>query len=487
MKRESIVQVLGSNAFGRARWWQRVTLAALVMAPAVVSASTPAGCDVARPGVAHGAGGNNPQTADAVPCLTYTFYGYGETNVAVTSNGTVMHGGSYDPNHPASNVSDISGNVARSVDAGATWQFVPQPGRRGKSENRGAGDPLLWRDPLTDRVFFTSIGSGELTEEAYGDQGLCDTEISYTDDGGATWIDHPNPPNWGCPAFDFPQLFTGPPRNGETMPTSYPNVLYICKSSHAMPDRQCWKSLDSAVTLTEVPGSGGHDPRTVGIDGIVYGVVGSQLHWSSDEMATWNVGAAVAPFGGRPVVDGAGNVYLVGTVGNKVQVTYTSDRGATWSLPIDVQMPGVNHVHEPAIAVPATGAPGTVAVAYIGNGDASDVPNVPPTTTGGPHHGYITWTRNIFAADPVFRSVQVDSAVDPLLPYGFPAIANTSGTPSRADYIGVFVDDVGEDAGTPWAGFFKDMCALPGMCQRPNPDPLTTNWFGAVATVAPLP
>ena len=38
---------------------------------------------------------------------------------------------------------------------------------------------------------------------------------------------------------------------------------------------------------------------------------------------------------------------------------------------------------------------------------------------GGVYHGYITTTNNIFAVNPVFTSVQVDSNADPLLPFGF--------------------------------------------------------------------
>src|SRR5204862_7107709 len=124
--------------------------------------------------------------------------------------------------------------------------------------------------------------------------------------------------------------------------------------------------------------AGSHDPRTAGIDGIIYGVVSSRLHYSMDEGATWTLGKATAPFNGRPVVDSAGTVYLVGTSGNQVLVTYTKDRGNSWSTPIAVQMPGVNHFHQPTIAVPAVGPPGPVAVAYIGNGDAADASKVPP-------------------------------------------------------------------------------------------------------------
>lgn len=445
----------------------------------------PHGCDTSRPGVTHNAKGAKLGPANVVPCLTYTFFGFGEANVVVTKNGAVMHGGAYVPEPQAVPFPgfEIGGNVARTVNKGRSWQFVEMP-PPSNSPSRGAGDPLVWRDALTDRVWFTDIG--------WSPHFSCETEISYTDDGGKTWTHHPDPPFWGCPAFDFPQLFTGPPR-GSTPTTRYPNVVYVCKSSRAVPPRQCWKSLDSARSFIEIPGVDSHDPRTAGIDGTIYGVSENRLHYSTNEGTTWTVGKADVPFEARPVVDRSGTVYLVGISNNTVRVTYSKNKGNSWSAPITVQMPGVKHAHEPTIAVPAIGKPGPVAVAYMGNGDTEDSQGDSPYHTGRLHHGYITTTDNIFKKNPVFRSVQVDSVKEPLLPYGYPAgrvppgLGGTSTSPSRADYIGVYIADNGKI----WAYFFKDLCPNPGMCEcpkrgvcaRPNPHPVWTNWLGAVATV----
>jgi hypothetical protein len=426
-----------------------------------------------------------------VPCLTETFEDYGEANIVATAHGALLHGGVYDfgpgGDGPA-------GGIARSVTKGLRWDRATLPGRDLPPETaRGAGDPQLWRDPLTNRVWYTTIGGSLLTAEV----AICQVDLSYSDDDGATWVNNPDQPLWGCPAFDFPRPFTGPPRAGEKLRSRYPQVLYICKSAHIMPDRQCWKSLDGGVTFVEIPGSGQYSAWTADVTGVIYGVSDGQLNMSGDGMTSWLHVPVPDGFNGRLSVDRSGNVYLVGidarnlpvvTFARRPYQTAKRKQPVTWRTPLEVQLPGVQHVHQVALAV---GVPGQVAVAYVGSGDQNgDDGGSSLFHTGGPHHGYLTMTDDVFAATPVFRSVQVDSARAALLPYGFPAgrvppgLANTSTTPSRADYIGV---DVAPD-GAPWAVFFKDTCNTPVTCNPGNPTTVPastfTNWKGAVATMS---
>lgn len=206
---------------------------------------------------------------------------------------------------------------------------------------------------------------------------------------------------------------------------------------------------------------------------------------------TWHSNPVPTAFSSsQPAVDRDGNVYLVAVVNKPPEVTYSTNQGKTWSTPIAVEMPGVLQVHKPVIAVPALGAPGRVAVAYIGNSETSEnpvpqtwtcaVPFLPCGRVGGVYHGYITTTKNIFAANPVFTSVQVDSNADPLLPFGYNPDRPTV-TSSRADFIGIYMDA----KGTPWAYFYRDVCATEGNCLIPDHYPQGTNWVGVVATVAP--
>jgi hypothetical protein len=453
----------------------------------------------------HHANGATLGPAGVVSCLSTAFFGFGESEPVVTSNGTVMYGGAYPP---ASNAQICSGfitcgNIARTVNEGGTWQFVPMATE--SANGRGGGDPQLWLDPLTGRVFFTEIGSPfgfPPFPNPAAFLGLCQTELNYTDDSGQTWTTN-YPLGFGCPAFDFPHLFTGPPtfaadQAALSQPGAYPDVVYICKSSHLPPTpRQCWKSLDSGHTFTEIGGSptadvaGTMGASTADIHGLLYGMANGDLNISPDEGIIWNSEPVPAGFSSsQPAVDRDGNVYLAAVVNKLPEVTYSTDQGKTWSTPIAVEMPGVLQVHKPVIAVPALGAPGRVAVAYIGNSETSEkpvpqtwtcaVPALPCGLVDGVYHGYITTTKNIFAANPVFTSVQVDSNADPLLPFGYNPDGPTV-TSSRSDFIGIYMDA----KGTPWAYFYEDVCATEGSCLIPDPYPQNTNWVGAIATVAP--
>lgn len=597
MRRSTLLVI--SAMLGRSR--QRALMAALALVPISflaiqASAQPPAGCDPSRPGVTHGADASNAGSSDVVPCLTYGFIGFGEGNLVVSSSGDVMYGGAYfpdpQPEECVVGAYEISSNIARSTNKGGEWDFVdltptnspppPDPPFEGPPfgeipdgcgvplpQSRGSGDPRVWRDPLTDRIWMHNIGNS-LGRPPFPQpgafDGLCQTEISYSDDGGATWTNDPDPVGWFCPLFDFPHLFTAPrTTSGPAPPGAYPNAVYICKSIG--PAQACWKTVDNGAGLFKdfgFPGSlfsnGPPDftplelrRGTGGLDGTLYGVVSGVLRFSTDEGATWNDNGGVIPVTSRGVaVDAAGNVYAVGILDGKPQVTYSTDTGATWSTPVPVQAPGVGHAHDASIAVPPTGTPGPVAVAYVGSADEEDteITQIPNATggfniqAGGIHNGFMATTGDIFAANPVFQSVQVDSDAEPLLPYGFPATGNTT-TGSRADYIGVYFDEgdalqiadileffdqsvddgtltgrgilgplrlaalrstlslasllIGDEP-TPWGYFYKDVCGensgvvnvdpalcdcpIPGVCDEPNPHPMWTNWLGAVATVS---
>jgi hypothetical protein len=467
----------------------------------------PAGCDPGRRGTLHHANGATLGPAGDVPCLTTAFFGFGESEPVVTSNGTVMYGGAYPPAPNAQICTGFitCGNIARTVNKGGTWQFVPMATE--SANGRGGGDPQLWLDPLTGRVFSTQIGSSvgfPPFPDPRAFDGLCQTELNYTDNSGETWTtDYPL--GFGCPAFDFPHLFTGPPTTAADKAAlrrtgAYPEVVYVCKGADGLvpniPPRQCWKSLDSGHSFTEIGGSPTADvagimgASTADIHGRLYGMANGDLNISSDEGVTWNGTPVPAAFSRSDLaVDRDGDVYLAAVVNKLPEITYSTDQGKTWSTPIAVEMPGVRQAHKPVIAVPALGTPGRVVVAYIGNGETSEnpdpqtwtcaVPILPCGRVGGVYHGYITTTTDIFAAKPRFMSVQVDSNAHPLLPFGYnPAGATV--TASRSDFIGISMDANGR----PWAYFYRDVCANTGSCIVHDPYPEDTNWIGVVATIA---
>jgi hypothetical protein len=393
-----------------------------------------------------------------------------------------MYGSAYMPGLSYPEIASL----AQTTDAGGHWQFVPlqaSPGNNHAYPGRQPGDPKLFRDPVTNRVFYSN------------DAPPCGTsDLAVSDDDGASWTVKPSPTGavvQGCTPWDYEVLFTGAPRTS-TMTSDYPNIVYFCASTHMNPDRQCYKSLDGAETFTEIPGSGANNPVVADSTGVIYGSGNGTLTRSVDEGKTWTSTPVPAGFGGAitgaPAVDSRGNVYLLGTVDKLPALTYSTDKGAHWSAPVVVAMPGLSpdaprlrHFDTAAFVV---GKPGQVAVAYIGNSDTADTPSVPPYHSGGPHHGFITTTDNLLTAQPVFHSVQVDSDTDPLMPYGW-ATANSSADgalTSRIDYIGIDISRSGQ----PWAYFIKDRCAHTACATEgdtlKSSDTAFSTWAGAVAT-----
>jgi photosystem II stability/assembly factor-like uncharacterized protein len=88
-----------------------------------------------------------------------------------------------------------------------------------------------------------------------------------------------------------------------------------------LPDRQCWKSLDSGATFTEIRGSPAADKAgtmgasTADIHGLLYGMANGDLNISPDKGITWQSKPLPAAFSSsQPAVDRDGNVYLAAVV-----------------------------------------------------------------------------------------------------------------------------------------------------------------------------
>src|SRR5262249_39039283 len=83
------------------------------------------GCAPDRPAIAHHAGGVPVRVHEheraPIPCLTPTGYRAGEASIAVTNEGTVLFQSAFPE-------AGLPIGVLRSVDRGATWDFIDPQG-----------------------------------------------------------------------------------------------------------------------------------------------------------------------------------------------------------------------------------------------------------------------------------------------------------------------------------------------------------------------
>jgi hypothetical protein len=300
---------------------------------------------------------------------------------------------------------------------------------------------------------------------------------------------------------------------GQPQPVGYPNVVYFCANTNVgftspvITSRRCWSSLDGGTTFTERgtvlraqppvhPECAGQQEQYSAIDGsypqpmtdgslyLMVSCGGSTyLARSTDEAATFPV---IKRADGKPVtlplppaqpglslgasdlrIGPDNTMYLVDqeSVGTKstIVLRISTDRGLTWTNPLDLLAPGLTGVNNWAMAQYGD----QVAVAYLGH------------RTGPTWDGWVTSATGVRAAlaagrKPVLVSGQVNDPKRPLL-YGdnvqgagtfqLPApLGNTVPFPPPFD-IQVFGNDfIGATitpGGSAWGSFTQDCGPAP--------------------------
>jgi hypothetical protein len=321
------------------------------------------GCAPDRAAIAHHVGGvkvDAPRAADApVPCVTKTGYRVGEESIVVTNLGTVLLRPIRDVEAPAA----TKLGLVRSTDQGGSWE----------APNAPSNDTNMWADRTTGRVFWTSRGR---------------TDIS--DDDGKTWYSGGRTLN-----FDHIQVFGGPPiESMKYQMKDYPNVVYVCVGHSPL---KCQKSLDGGMTfgpeldipypqtpeVMAIQGSA-HDCSAFGLQGVVdkegtvivpYGPCNRPyVAISHDEGSNWQlvpvantneIGYGYPSLG----MDEGQNLYAawVGASDRLPYMSISRDHGMHWSTPLMIAAPGVN---EAAVPYLVSGARGQVAVTYYGSKNA---------------------------------------------------------------------------------------------------------------------
>jgi hypothetical protein len=369
--------------------------------------------------------------------------------------------------------------ILRSRDSGRTWSTLRLP------KGFATHEAHLTPDPVTGRLFITSLGLGQSSEK--GPE--CGTPLAYSDDEGSTW--HMAATRPGCPYTnlgDWPKVFTGPYK-GRPL-GSYSRAVYHCNIGPAVltnPLVGCWRSDDGGATFafqsflptlplagscgTEPPFPVLHATGSVDAAGVVrvplttcgrIGIMTSEDHaktwrWTDVGHAASNAGTAskVLTEPGTPPVDNFlnglisnvldedtdGNLYLT-WVDRVVQLAVSKDGGKTWK---------VRAVSPPSLRaqLPSLDArrAGEVALSYVATAD--------PGGTDVSHRwkAWMSYSADASASRPVFSS----GAISPRTVFtdgpGKPCCFGRSDSDGAifGEYTGVeFAPD-----GAAWAGFLR--------------------------------
>lgn len=395
----------------------------------------------------------------------------GEATLGVTSAGSIFFVGATMDQFPR-----VAMKVVRSKDGGRTWDVVWPTAADEITKYAYPIDPYLYVDPATDAVFATGLPVG------------C-ALLAYSRDDGDSWSsDRPI-----CGPMDHETIFAGPPVTSKT--TGYPRILYYCANAglHIPWSNTCSKSTDGGQTFLPTgdpafPSRGADDPLScIGPHG--HGVAGSDgkiylprvwcggepyVAISGDEGLSWDqvqvaaehesVGAAMEPGPANlppaPVhdasvaVDDQQNIYVTWAGRNRLPyLSISRDGGKTWTRPVAVGPPGVNEAWYPQIDV---GAPGEIAISYLGTEESPGQPFEAADYEDVTWHGFITRSADALSANPVFVTARVNPLEDPLMrgPCG----------PTRCQAQWDYQDVVIDSRGAAWA-IFMDQC-YEGTCDH---------------------
>jgi hypothetical protein len=432
------------------------------------------GCQTLRSAIAYHPGAEPmvPQPTNApAPCLVATGFGGSETQLAVTRDNTVVYepailtpgvaGTGYGAGLPGPQPSTqlSPGGLSLSANGGGSWSFDAPGGATWVPQ-----DDAVYVDRTTGRIFFYALspdpvpdtGSVPLQDQSPAGQ----AHLLTSGDDGKTWTETALE---GYIESENPRFTAAPAPAGGEHPANYPNVVYWCgnnivKAGLPVPSyRACYRSLDAGTTwqfasiLSSYPvpqqsacGTNGEtlqdgDPNYPegAPDGSLYveDNCGSStfLARSRDEGATWplvtNQGTPVAlPADGELRVGTNGELFLVYQAASGAVVAQTSnDGGRSWTPAEQLTPNGIGTIAQWAVS--ERGA-GQLALSYLVERGSTSV-----------YDGWLTWTSDLNAVEPVLWAVALNSPDDPM---------RTSSPPAaRDDFIGA---DIGPD-GVPWASY----------------------------------
>lgn len=383
-----------------------------------------------------------------------------EPTIAITSDGTIFYAAiTFENDVGGQGVPLPRTDILRSKDGGLTWEDVTpyMPGGVVRMHPE-TGDPMVYVDPATDRVFDIDQRLGV----------TCYT-VSFTDDLGESWLGAF--PACDAPPADHQTIVAAAPRAVPAGPL-YPNLVFVCWNQ--IYATACVRSVDGGMTYQRTPPPfRGVEPGKECIVGPVSSALVGHLKASPDGviyLPREECGAAVLAVsddsglswrtvlvserratGMDPAVavDAEGNVYYAfqdeGT--SRIFLATSTDEGATWSEAIDITPPGITAAHLPALVA---GDAGRVAMAWLGTNDPEGYEQeVEEGEANASWHGFVSILTDALAPTPAITTVRVNPADDPLVR----GVCGPGRCPGNYDFIDIQIDA----AGRPWAAFV-DAC-----------------------------
>lgn len=429
------------------------------------------GCRPNDPAVAHHAGGQLlvPQpTSRPVPCGVFTGFGGSETRIQVTNDGTVVYepavltpglaGTGFVPGAPGPRPqTQLSpAGLATSRNNGGQWKFVEPAGVTWVAQ-----DDQIYVDRTTGRLFYYALSVNPAPQS--GNVALQDqipageAHLATSGNDGRSWYETSLP---GYVESENPRFMTGRAPAGQPQPANYPNVAYWCGNTMMFTyiARLCYRSLDAGLTWQQrsilfsrgVPqhsecGSNqeefealdGNYPQAAP-DGSLYVMVScggtTYLARSNDEAASFPI---LKDAHGQPLqipaanelrIDPEWNFYAFSLSNDKLFLRTSSNRGLSWSKPLDITAPGASNIAQWFVAIRGAGQ---ISVSYLAQ-----------RTGQNGLFPMLTASHNALASDPTFYSAALSTT----------AIDAQPGMTAKDDFIGA---DVGRD-GTPWGSYYAD-------------------------------
>jgi hypothetical protein len=311
--------------------------------------------------------------------------------------------------------------LMRSSDAGRTWEAIP--GNATGSESQLTVDPFVYGDADFGRVFNVDLL-------------LAGSQVSYTDDGGATWA---STVATDAGANDHQSLVSGLAPDANTLLTpldpSFPKLVYYCVNEVSRSG--CSLSRDGGRSWAPTGGSpylgAGTNPGDGGNAGPVCSALAGHLQTdlngrlmqpsghcgqpylsiSEDGGTTWQqilVDAEIRAAEPHTEVatDRANNLHYLwhDPVHFLLWMASSRDHGKTWTDPVNVVPPGVHSVNHGTIVA---GESGRVAVSFVGSTTADE------ESPNRPWNQYVVVTPDAFAPEPLMLSAIGHRAGDPVL------------------------------------------------------------------------